>query len=211
MKKQNVEHATAERILDAAQEIFIAKGFEGSSINDIANKAKINKSLIYHHFSNKGDLWKAVKKHLLLKHVGDLSFEVNFSMDSFKSFLESFVTMRFKFYDNNPDIVRLITWQRLENTEEDISGIQDKKFSSVVPQIIEFQQKGEVRADLDPKMINYLIMRTASMAFMEKPDFFEEQEVEENKKKFLELVIESLYLAFSTTNAPKENYKPRIY
>lgn len=208
MSKLKGEHATAEKILEAAQDIFMAKGFEGSSINDIANKAKINKSLIYHHFSNKEDLWKAVKKYLLEKHVGEEIFQIDFPMDSFQNFLRSFVTLRYKFYDDNPEIVRLISWQRLERTQEDISGIQNWKFSSVTPQIKEFQQRGEVRVDVDPEMINYLIMKTASMAFMERPNFFDDPNA---KKKFLELVIESLFLAFSTKPVPKKGYEPGIY
>lgn len=199
MVKQKGEHATAEKILEAAQDIFMAKGFEGSSINDIASSAKINKSLIYHHFANKVDLWKAVKKNMLQKHVGMESFQTDFPLDSFKNFLTSFVTIRFSFYENNPSIARLITWQRLENTQDDISGIQDQKFSSAVPQIKEFQQRGKVRSELDPEMVNYVIMTTASMAFMQKPEFLEGSNFEQNKQIFLELLIDSLYRAFATT------------
>lgn len=208
MVKQKGEHATAEKILEAAQDVFITKGFEGSSINDIANKAKINKSLIYHHFSNKADLWKAVKKYLLAKHVGEEIFDKDFPMDSFKNFLRSFVTVRYKFYDDNPEIVRLISWQRLERTQENISGIQESKFSTITPQIKEFQQRGEVRPDLDPEMINFLIMNTASMAFMDRPDFFDDPNA---KATFLELVIESLFLGFASMPVPIKSGGPRIY
>lgn len=206
MEKQSNIHATAEKILRVAEEIFLAKGFDGTSINDIANKAKINKSLIYHHFSNKVDLWKAVKKNILEKHAGNNIFQVEFPMDSFNSFLKSFVALRFELYDNNPEIVRLISWQRLEKTQKHVGRIQDKKFNSAVPQIKEFQQRGEVRPDLDPEMVNYVIMTTASMAFIEQPDFFEGNNVVKNKKEFLELLINSLYLAFSTQAVSKEKY-----
>src|SRR5690242_1636043 len=37
-------------ILNAALTVFIQKGFAGASISDIAKLAKINQSLIYHHF-----------------------------------------------------------------------------------------------------------------------------------------------------------------
>lgn len=195
MSKQKNEPATAERILQAAQDVFLAKGFEGASINDIANTAKINKSLIYHHFANKANLWKEVKRYVLEKHMGADIYQIEFPLDSFKSFLKSFVTVRFKFYDENPAIVRLISWQRAERTQEDIGGIQDAQFSSVVPQIKEFQQRGEVRPDLDPEMVDYMIMTNASMAFMERPEFFDDPAA---KNKFLEFIIESLYLAFAS-------------
>ena len=207
MSKPKNEHATAEKILQAAQDVFMAKGFEGSSINDIANKAKINKSLIYHHFSSKIDLWKAVKKYLLEKHMGEDIFQIEFPMDSFRSFLKSFVSLRFKFYDDNPTIVRLISWQRLENAQDNLGGIQETKFNSVTNQIKEFQQRGDIRPELDPEMVNYFIMKAASMAFMERPEFFDD---ESNKQKFLDLVIESLFLAFSTSPIMSEQHSAPI-
>lgn len=211
MKKHKGEHATAEKILQAAQEVFLAKGFDGSSINEIADKAKINKSLIYHHFSSKESLWKAVKTFLLQSHAGQDISQIDFPMDSFKSFLESFVIFRFNFYDKNPEIARIISWQRLENTQEKIVGVQEIKFTSIVPQIKEFQERGEVRPGLDPEMIEYFIMTTASMAFMDHPSFFEGQKANENKEKFLVLLVESLYLAFAVTDGSKKRYEPRIY
>jgi TetR/AcrR family transcriptional regulator len=189
MTKQKGKHATAEKILQAAQEVFIAKGFDGSSINDISDKAKINKSLIYHHFPNKIELWKTVKQNLLEKYVGKGTAQTDFRMDSFKDFLKHFVTLRFEFYEGNPDIVRLIAWQRLEKEEENIQGIQDNKFNSTVSQIKDFQQRGEVRPELHPEMVDYLIMTTASMAFMQQPIIFEGKNFKENKQKFLELII----------------------
>jgi hypothetical protein len=45
-------------------------------------------------------------------------------------------------------------------------------------------------------------MTTVSMAFMERPAFFEGSKGDENKQKFLDLVIESLFLAFSTPTSP---------
>lgn len=211
MKKQKVDHATAEKILESAQKIFIQKGFKGSSINDIAGDAKINKSLIYHHFSNKEDLWRAVKKHILNKHVGSQSMEAPFPMDSFRNFLESFARMRFKFYENNPELARLITWQRLENTQDDVGGIREEKFNTIVPQIIEFQKRGEVRPDLDPEMVDYMILKMASTAFMDPPSFFEVQTSGDQKNAFLAFLIESLYRAFAVTNMPEKSLKTTLY
>src|SRR3546814_14083774 len=64
---------------------------------------------------------------------------------SFRSFLESVVTLRFNFYDQNPAIARLILWQRLENRKEDIKGIENKRLNTVTDQIKEFQKRGEVQ------------------------------------------------------------------
>ncbi|MBY0501052.1 MAG: TetR/AcrR family transcriptional regulator [Alphaproteobacteria bacterium] len=211
MKKQKNEHATAQKIIQTAKEVFLTKGFEGSSISDIANKAKISKSLIYHHFSHKRDLWKAVKTSIFQAFVGQALSQVSFPMDSFKSFLKSFVTLRFRFYEDNPEIARLITWQRLENTQEDIIGIENKKFTSIEPQIREFQKREEIRPELDPKMVSYFIMSAASMLFMDKPDFLDIHTENEKKQQFLDMLIESLYLAFAKTSPSQQVPDPTIY
>jgi AcrR family transcriptional regulator len=41
------------KILEAASEIFAAKGFDGARVDEIAKKAGVNKALIYYHFESK--------------------------------------------------------------------------------------------------------------------------------------------------------------
>ena len=211
MEKKNSEHATAEKILQAAEEVFISRGFAGSSINEIAGKAKVHKSLIYHHFGSKEALWKAVKTSLLEAHSGKDITQLDFPLGiSFKDFLTSAVTLRFNFYDKNPAIARLVSWQRLEKADN-IKGITDERLNTVIPQIEEFQRQGEVRSNLDPEMVSYMIMNTTSLPFMETPEFFKGENSKQNKQKFLEMMIEGLYLAFSTQKDSGNRSYPRIY
>lgn len=197
MDKKNKESSTVAKILCAAEDIFVEKGFSGTSINDIASKAKIHKSLIYHHFQNKEDLWKTVKERLLQAHMGKSLNEVAFPMTSFQAFLESFVSLRFDFYDQNPAIARLICWQRLEKETDELKGIKGKMFISLISQIKEFQRRGEIQQDLDPEMINYLIVSISSLPFTDRPKFFEGTQAKQNKKKMLKMIVKSLHSAFT--------------
>ena len=52
MARKNIPDAR-NRILQAAIKIFAAKSFEGSRIEEIAQAAKVPKSLIYYHFQSK--------------------------------------------------------------------------------------------------------------------------------------------------------------
>lgn len=45
-----------EALLEAALEVFAARGYHGSSIDDIAQAAGVSKALIYEHFESKKDL-----------------------------------------------------------------------------------------------------------------------------------------------------------
>lgn len=51
---------TEQKILKAAKEVFIVKGFEGSRMQEIADIAGINKSLLHYYYRTKENLFDAV-------------------------------------------------------------------------------------------------------------------------------------------------------
>jgi AcrR family transcriptional regulator len=53
---------TRDLLLDAAEGIFAAKGFEGASLDEIADTAGYTRGAIYKHFANKEDLFMAVNQ-----------------------------------------------------------------------------------------------------------------------------------------------------
>lgn len=58
-KKYNAQ-ATIESILDVAAKLFLEKGFEKTSMQDIVEAAGISKGAIYHHFASKEEIIQAV-------------------------------------------------------------------------------------------------------------------------------------------------------
>ena len=56
---------TEEKIRQAALELFLEKGFERTSIRDIAGKANINIALMNYHFKNKENLFDSIFSELL--------------------------------------------------------------------------------------------------------------------------------------------------
>ncbi len=51
--------AKAEAILGAAAELFLANGFQGTSMDAVAQGAGVSKQTVYSHFANKEELFKA--------------------------------------------------------------------------------------------------------------------------------------------------------
>ena len=51
---------TRERILDAAEELFAQKGYQGVSVRQIMSKAEADVSLAYYHFKSKQDVFDQV-------------------------------------------------------------------------------------------------------------------------------------------------------
>jgi AcrR family transcriptional regulator len=58
-----------ERILDAAKKIFLERGFEGASIDEIADVARAGKPTIYARFSGKKALFGAVMARRVREHT----------------------------------------------------------------------------------------------------------------------------------------------
>jgi TetR/AcrR family transcriptional regulator len=52
--------STEEKILEAAKKVFHQKGFEGTRMQEIADKAGINKALLHYYFRTKENLFDAV-------------------------------------------------------------------------------------------------------------------------------------------------------
>jgi len=52
---------TIEAVIDAAERLFRERGYDKTSMQDIANGAKISKGAIYHHFKSKMEILDAVQ------------------------------------------------------------------------------------------------------------------------------------------------------
>ncbi len=55
-----LEDEKARQILDGARRVFLAQGFDGASMNDIARVAGVSKGTIYFHFDSKEALFEAL-------------------------------------------------------------------------------------------------------------------------------------------------------
>jgi len=63
MRKKYNPKQTKENIIDTAVQLFREKGFEKTSMQDIASALGISKGGIYHHFKSKKDIIETVRKN----------------------------------------------------------------------------------------------------------------------------------------------------
>lgn len=61
-QRQRTE-ATTGQLLDAARRLFAADGYTATSLEDVVAAAGVTKGALYHHFSSKRDLFRAVFEH----------------------------------------------------------------------------------------------------------------------------------------------------
>lgn len=78
MKKQKISNK--ELIIKTAQDLFLTKGYHGTSVRDIANKAGVSLGGIYAHYENKENIYLELLKakvpfiyliDLIEKHKGE--------------------------------------------------------------------------------------------------------------------------------------------
>ncbi|MSP53610.1 MAG: TetR/AcrR family transcriptional regulator [Gammaproteobacteria bacterium] len=94
MTKRKIEDTSLEKILKAARQLFVAHGFDGTSMGEIAKAAEVNKSLLYHYFATKEELWKRCKENIL-----QTTHNINFAIPTdqgLRAFLEALIMSRYQ-------------------------------------------------------------------------------------------------------------------
>jgi AcrR family transcriptional regulator len=100
---------TRGHILDAATELFARKGYDATSIRDIAERADVAPGLIHHHFGNKSTLLLAVCERLTAWTKEQRQVRSQAMADaSLDDRIEGYVRDTFEMACLRPDYTRLI-------------------------------------------------------------------------------------------------------
>lgn len=100
-KKSNGQ--VREEILGAALEVFSKKGYNGTSMDEIAHKVGITKGAIYWHFKNKVDLYNAVDSYSSEQWDRIVTKPIS-NIDDPRAKLERLIRNTFEFCHKNPMI-----------------------------------------------------------------------------------------------------------
>lgn len=60
MARNKYPEETVKLILDVATHLFVEKGYDATSLQDIINETNLSKGAIYHHFSSKEEIFEAI-------------------------------------------------------------------------------------------------------------------------------------------------------
>jgi TetR/AcrR family transcriptional regulator len=107
---------TEEKIFDAATDVFIEKGMDGARMQDIADRAGINKSLLHYYYRTKDHLFNAVYEMIagqMFKKFAPV-FDENLSLEEkIRFFLREHIT----FMQKNPRLPSFILNEIHRNPE----------------------------------------------------------------------------------------------
>jgi TetR/AcrR family transcriptional regulator len=141
--------ATKTAIIDAAEELFVKKGFAATSISEVASKAKVTKSLIHHHFGSKEALWQAVEAKYHDRMESYLRRVVEEAESSWRTeFFEKSIPDYFEHIEQNRTIFHLDIWLKAEQREH-VSFAQPQ-IQQIIERIKRAQEDGDLRSDIQP-------------------------------------------------------------
>ncbi len=92
-------HTTEEIILEAAKKIFQKKGLDGARMQEIADKAGINKSMLHYYYRSKQMLFEAVFNNafsLLAPQLNTVLNDDSSIEDKIKNFTKDYITFIIK-------------------------------------------------------------------------------------------------------------------
>jgi TetR/AcrR family transcriptional regulator len=105
-KKADDPEARA-RIAAAAEELFAERGFDGTAIRDIAQKAGVNGAMIHYYFGNKEGLYRAMLEGAASR-VRALLIETTGKSGSTNERLAAFVEAYAQYTLNQPNLARIL-------------------------------------------------------------------------------------------------------
>ena len=156
-----------QSILDAAEAEFSSMGLYGARVDAIAERAGLNKRMIYEYFGSKEGLYKAV----LVEVYGRLSRLEDALLAQDSVVVERFrslVALYFEFLRDNPSYVNLILWENLNQgrflREADMPALKSPIYGRIRDLFEEGRRDGSFRAVLE---------KTKHISLHEDPHFHE--------------------------------------
>lgn len=157
---------TRRRILQSAIRLFAAHGFHAVSVDQIVDRARVNKRMVYHYFGSKDALFEAALSEVY-KRIDAVEFNAIERGRSPREKLARLLESYFEFLDAEPEFTRLLQWENLEKgrhlTKE--NHLLDKnpfleRFRAIVQDGV---STGEFRPDLD---VTHLMIHFIGLCFI---------------------------------------------
>ena len=108
-----------QEIVQAAIELFAAKGFRGTTTRDLAAKAGVNEAIIFRHFVSKTELYRAILEEKVHQNHDARYKEVEqlAANPDIRSFLEFLGDQFIQRHEQDSTFMRLLLFSALEGHE----------------------------------------------------------------------------------------------
>ena len=166
---ENQSSSSEERILEAAKKVFHCKGYDGARMQEIADEAGVNKSLVHYYYRNKDNLFQAVFEDAFSRLIAKLN-EIFFSELSFTVKIETFIGYYVIFLSQN-SYLPLFILNGLYKEPEQIRNMLAKNqlFPERLIEQIKKQVMAELNLEIDPFHIFINILALSVFPVVARP------------------------------------------
>jgi AcrR family transcriptional regulator len=184
------DNNTEQKILEAAEEVFQEKGFDGARMQEIADKANINKGLLHYYFKTKDSLFEAIFSiafHTMIGQIQSImSLEISLN-ERIDRIVDDFMSMLAK----NPALPRFVITELNKNPDRFIAKHVNHNTRATFAAFINSVQKeidaGNIRP-VDPRQLFMNMISMIIFPFIGRP--MVQVVIGLNNKEFLQLMQE---------------------
>ena len=144
--------STRDLILDEAVRCFAERGYEGTSLNDIAAGVGIRRPSLLHHFSSKETLYGELFERILSDWLERVNIAVALDATGWDK-VELVLRAGFALFEDNPDYVRLMRREALDGGAHlgiDLASVLRPLFDAAA-EYLRAQMEAGVLRQLDPR------------------------------------------------------------
>ncbi|MHA7220838.1 TetR/AcrR family transcriptional regulator [Arthrobacter sp. RHLT1-20] len=125
------------QLLAAAQEVFVANGYHGAAMDEIAETAHVSKPVLYQHFPSKRELYLALLDSHLSKLIGLLLGALDSTSDNDER-VQAVMRAYFRFIASDDQAHRLVFESDLINDPDVSARLEsfNKTFADAVARVI---------------------------------------------------------------------------
>jgi AcrR family transcriptional regulator len=154
---------TKELLLRAAVDLFSQKGYLDTSIRDIATKAGISSSIIYHYFKDKEEmLFEIIRSTTedLIKSLREAEERIKDPEECLRGMLRAHI-VDFNIKRKKESIIVVSDTHLLRNKNLQIMvKMQHEIFDIYMKKLNELSKRGRLRGDVDSFVMNFSIFGT---------------------------------------------------
>jgi len=201
MQKRDPE-ATRQALLEAAEDVFLEKGFGQAALSEIARHAGMTKSLIHHYFGSKENLWREVKQRRFEAYDRQ-QMDILRNAEPTSDLLLNSVKLYFRFLKNNPEMIRILAWMFLERDMEDCLKKDQELIEAGLDQIRAGQEANFLRRDVDARFILFVFLLLSQSWFQNKEHFIHDFGTDGLPEDLDEVYLEQMLKIFMEGVLPK--------
>jgi TetR/AcrR family transcriptional regulator len=154
---------TEEKIFEAATEVFVEKGMDGTRMQDIATYAGINKALLHYYFRTKDQLFNAVFEMIAKKILKKFApvFDENLSLEEkIRFFFREHIT----FLQENPKLPAFILNEINRNPNRIKKLLKNIDIEKVWQQIFEQHQSELKKYNITQETLPQVLISFAAIS-----------------------------------------------